>query len=155
MRPVHKLEVAFKEKKDDSTGFAAKNDIEEDLGIGGLDSIFTSEIYYIDAELAAQKILEIAENVFIDPLIQKFSLKGNVHSGAKNFVEVKLHPDVTDNLGIVAKEAIEDYLGKPLEGNIRTSRKYYLYGDIDAKAAKRIAKELLANEAIETFEVGK
>jgi len=151
--PNRRVEVTFSDKKLDSGGISTKNDIIEDLHIKEIDSVRTSEIYYFYSKIDEKKLAEISEKVLTDPLTQTYSLKGNAIKDFSCSVEIKLHEDVTDNVGIVAQEAVEDFLGKKLEGKIRVSRKYYFFGKITKQTAEKIAKELLANSVIETFEV--
>jgi len=51
-------------------------------------------------------------------------------------------------------EGVIDYLGKELNGKIITAKKYYFEGKASPKQVERIAKELLANEVIETYKIG-
>jgi len=148
-----RIEVALKDETLDSNGFSVKKDIEEDLQINGIDSIKATEIYYFDTQIEEEKLKEIAEKVFIDPLIQVFSLNKTIFQKYDFFVEIKLHKDVTDNVGIIAKEAIQDYLGEKVHGKIRTAKRYYFDGNLSKEKLEKISKELLANEVIETFEV--
>ena len=151
---MHKLEITVSNKKNDSTGFSTKIDIEEDLGITGIDSIGFAEVYFFETTLDKEKIKEIAEKAFTDPLIQKFTIDEDAYENYDYYVEVKLHEDVTDNVGLIAIEAVEDFLGKKIEGKIRTAKKYYFEGTISKEQIEKISKELLANEVIETFTIG-
>ncbi|HIH09416.1 MAG TPA: hypothetical protein HA254_01985 [Candidatus Diapherotrites archaeon] len=155
MSMMHRVEVAFSDKSLDSAGLGAKSDIEEDLGIGKIEEAKFSEIYYIDAAGITQSELEdIASKVFTDPLCQRFSIDKDLIANFKVYIEIRLHPDVTDNVGIVALEGIEDFLGRKIEGNVRTARRYYFTGAVSKQDAERIARQLFANELIETFSIG-
>lgn len=147
------IEVALKDENLDSNGFSIKKDIEEDLQINGIDSVKATELYYFYTQIKEEKLKEIAEKVFIDPIIQKYSLNKTIFQNYDFFVEIKLHKDVTDNVGIIAKEAMEDYLGEKVKGKIRTAKRYYFDGNISREKLEKISKELLANDVIETFEV--
>ena len=150
---MHRVEVAFSNEGLDSIGYSTKNSVSEDLGIEGLEKIRYSEAYYIYTSLENGKLREIIEKVFVDPVLQSFSIDEDLIKDFDFKVEVKYHADVTDNLAIVAKEAMEDYLGVKVEGNVKTARRYYITGQITIEQAKRIAKEMLANEIIETYSV--
>lgn len=148
-----KVEVALKDENLDSNGFSVKKDIEDDLQIKGIDSVKTTEWYSLLDPIPE----EVVEKVFIDPLIQKFSLNdttlNTIFENYDFYIDVRLNEHVTDNVGIIAKEAVEDYLGKKIEGRVLAWKRYYLYGKISKKDVERIAEELLVNEVIETFEV--
>ena len=148
------IEIAFSNELLDSTGIGAKNDIKEDLGIKGIEKVRFTELYYLELDLPAEKIDEIARMVFLDPIVQTYSIGRGIFPQYDYYVEVRLHADVTDNLGIVAKEAIEDFLGKKIEGVVRSAKRYYISGKISQEDAQRMAKGLFANEIIETYRVG-
>ncbi|MCR4335208.1 MAG: hypothetical protein NUV57_01580 [archaeon] len=150
---MQRIEVAFKDNNLDSIGISTKNDIEEDLGIKEIEHVHFAEIYYFDVQ-EKLNLKEIAENVFIDSITQTFSIDEEIFPKYDFYLEVKLHPDVTDNVGIVALEGVNDFLGKKLEGKIITAKKFYFEGKITHKQIEKIAKELLANEVIETYEIG-
>tara|TARA_Y100000310_G_scaffold322298_1_gene381176 strand:+ start:1141 stop:1602 length:462 start_codon:yes stop_codon:yes gene_type:complete len=150
---MQRIEVAFKDNNLDSIGLSTKNDIEEDLGIKEIENTHFAEMYYFDVQ-EKLNLKEIAEKVFIDPITQTFSIDEEIFPKYDFYLEVKLHPDVTDNVGIVALEGVSDYLGKKLNGKIITAKKFYFEGKASREKVERIAKELLANEVIETYEIG-
>ncbi len=151
---MHCIEVAFSRERLDSTGYSARKDMEEDLGIMGISKVRFTELYYIDSPFEPAKIQEIAAKVFIDPIVQKFSTSGPVYIDYDFYAEIRLHPDVTDNLGMTAQEAIEDYLGAKLEGTVRSAKRYYFNGAISRSDVEKICRQMLANGIIETFEIG-
>ena len=153
MAHIHRIEVALKDENLDSNGFSTKQDIGDDLQINGIDSVKSTEVYYFYTQLGEEKLKQIAEKVFIDPIIQKYSVNKTIFQNYKYYIEVKFNEDVTDNVGIIAKEAVEDYLGEKIEGNIRTAKRYYFDGNISKEDLEKIGSELLANDVIETFEV--
>ncbi len=147
------IEVAFTEESLDSEGHTIKSDIKEDLKIEGIENIRTSELYYFEKEINSEQLEKITSKVFVDPLIQKYSVNKNLFEKFNYFVEVKLHNDVTDNVGIIAEEGIKDYTSKEIGGKIRTAKRYYIEGNISKETVEKIAKEFLANEVIENFEI--
>ncbi|VVB99689.1 Phosphoribosylformylglycinamidine synthase subunit PurS [uncultured archaeon] len=152
---VHCIEVAFSDEKLDSVGLSTAASVHEDLGIQGITKIRYSEAYCLDLSpaMTEKQAKAIAEKVILDPISQKYSLNKNLFPDFDFLIEVKFHPDVTDNLAIVTQEAIEDFLGKKVEGKIVTSRKYYIYGSIGKQEAEKIAGGLLANGIIETYKI--
>ncbi len=151
---MHRIEVAFRDESLDSVGLSAKSDVEEDLGFKAIEKIRFSELYYLDLPIGGQQLSQIAEKVFSDPILQSVSVDKDLFSEYDFLVEVKLHEDVTDNLGIVALEGIEDFLGKKTGGKVRSARRYYLKGELSSEDAQAITKGLFANEIIETFRIG-
>jgi len=150
---MQRIEVIFKNESLDSIGFSTKSDIEEDLGIKEIESVHFAEVYYFEVQ-EKLNLKEIAEKVFIDPVTQTFSIDEEIFPKYDFSLEVKFHSDVTDNVGIVALEGVEDYLGKKVEGKIVTAKKFYFEGKTSREQIEKIARELLANDAIETFTIG-
>ncbi len=150
---MHSIEVAFRDERLDSAGISLKNAVLGDLGILGLEKVRCTESYYLEIPLDAEKLREIAGKVFADPIVQSYSVDGGLLQGFDFVIEVRLHPDVTDNLAIVTHEAVEDFLGYRVRGKIRSGRRYYLSGKISEKDAQRIAREMLANGMVETYTV--
>ncbi len=156
---MHKIEVFFSKTENDSESFSVKNDIVSDLGIE-VDSVKIVNCYYINADLMQEQLQKIAVKLFADPIVQNYSINSEkLEIKADWLIEVKLHLNVTDNTGNASIIGVKDLLKiefrKELNENIRTSKKYFLSGNLNEKQIKRIAKELLANEVIESFEFKK
>ncbi|MFH1256532.1 MAG: phosphoribosylformylglycinamidine synthase subunit PurS [Candidatus Diapherotrites archaeon] len=152
---VHRIEVGVKEGFKDTVAESVKSSIEEDLGIKGIESMAFFDVYYIHMRLTESEAREVAENVLIDPIINSYSLNNESADGFDWAIEVQLHANVTDNLGIVAKQATEELLARKLEGEIRTARKFLLKARISEKETRSICTDLLANEVIESYNVKK
>mgnify|MGYP001602782590 CR=1 FL=1 len=153
MSNLNRIEASFLEKNLDPIGESIKNDVLEDLGIAGIETLRYAEAFYLDFPLSQKELSQIAEKVFIDPLFQGAFINQNSFKKFDYSLEVKFHPDVTDNVGIVSLEAVSDFLGKKMEGTVRTSRKYYFFGTITKSDVERIAREMLANGVIETYSI--
>ena len=149
----HRVEVGFKEQKNDPIGASVKADIEDDLEIKGIETVSFIEFFELNAELQEEKAKEIAEKLLVDPIIQEYSLNKELSAAFDWAIEVKLKKEVTDNVGATARQAIEDLLDRKLleEETIRSGRKYLLRGNIQEEEVKRICTGLLANELIEEF----
>ncbi|AJF59803.1 MAG: phosphoribosylformylglycinamidine synthase [archaeon GW2011_AR10] len=149
----HRVEVGFKEQKNDPIGASVKADIEDDLEIKGIETVSFIEFFELNAELQEEKAKEIAEKLLVDPIIQEYSLNKELSAAFDWEIEVKLKKEVTDNVGATARQAIEDLLDRKLleEETIRSGRKYLLRGNIQEEEVKRICTGLLANELIEEF----
>ena len=70
-------------------------------------------------------------------------------------IEVGLRPGVTDNVGRTAREALALLLTRSpgIDEKVYASRQYLICGDLDRDGAEHIAKDLLANELIQHFEI--
>ncbi len=152
-----RLETGFLEGKTDAFGESVRQAVSEDLGIKSVQEVKTVEVYFLELNLTEEKVKELAEKVFLDPVIQTYSIDSPVPAQADWEIEVKLKENVTDNVGIIAVKAVEDFLGRKLgeDESIRTGKKYLIRGNLNEKQVKKICRDLLANELIESFEYGK
>jgi len=151
--PLYELDVFFKDKSFDSTADSVKSSIQEDLDIK-VDSLIYIENYSLALEESLEKVNELAEKVFIDSVLQNYSLNKHYEEKDSWLIQVSYHTDVTDNVGIVAEEAVSDYLKRQLKENesVSWNRKYFLKGNLSEKDIKRICFDLLANNVIESYE---
>ncbi len=143
------IEIAFSEESLDSVGASVKKDLEEDLKIKGIKKVRYSEVYYLE-ETKTEKLKEIAEKLFVDPVIQTYSINQDLIKGYDFLIEVKYHENVTDNLGATATESIADYTSENIK--VRSAKKYYFFGK-DKRKAEKIAVGLLCNPLIENYRI--
>lgn len=156
MDQMHKIEVFFQEDKNDSESNAVRKDILSDLGIQ-LNSLKIVQCYYINADLSDEELQKTASKLLADPIVQKYVINSESEIKADWLIEVKLNSGVTDNTGNAAMLGVKDLLKREFKEetneNIRTTKKYFISGEITREQAERIAKELLANEVVENFKV--
>ncbi len=97
---------------------------------------------------------EIAPDVFADPVLQQAhteNVKYRHRHGDPSFVvEVSFRPGVTDNPGKAAAEALALVGAK---AQVASGALYFLFGNLNAEHAERLASELLANDLIQKAEV--
>lgn len=151
---MHRIEVGFKPGVFDAYGERIKKDIVGDLGID-VSSVFTIDVYIIDERLSINELEKIAKELFVDPIIQRYSIDKPIAKDM-NFdwlIEVGFKPGVTDSVGKTAKNGIEDILKRKLTGGVYTSKQYLIGGNINKSDAESIAKELLANDLIQRWVV--
>lgn len=148
-----RLEVSFKPEFKDVRGDSVRYHIKHDLGIE-VDSVRTIDTFQIDVSLSTEQLKKIQDFVFTDPVIQDSSYQPL----AKEFdfvILVGFLPGVKDNVGRSAQEAIEDILKiKFKEGEaVYTSVQYLIKGKISKQECERVAKELLANDMIQRWQI--
>ena len=148
------IEVGLKPGLTDAIGLSVKNDIEEDLGIKGIDAIKYVEGYRVEGNFSREEAERMAKEGFSDPVIQDYAVNQSLLSDFDWEITVIYNPDVTDNVGAAAKEAVKDLLGKEFkEGeDIRSVRKYVIKGKLSKEQVERICSGLLANKLIEKYE---
>jgi len=148
---IHRIEVGFKKRIRDAKGENIKKRIIEDLGIE-VEKVNIVDVYTIEADLSESQLIFLGENLFVDPIIQEFSIDKPLIRNFDWLIEVGFRPGVTDNVGKTSKEAIEDILRKKLNGQVYTSKKYLISGEkLKKEDLERIAKDLLANELIQRW----
>lgn len=152
-----RIEAGLKPDFPDPAGGSLLRRVQSELGIKGLNSARVLEVYTIDDDLSEPDALQAGNELLSDPIIQQFSLNAPLFPPSQlkfQFaVSVGFRPGVKDNAGETARDAISELLGRKLSGNVYTSRHYLLFGSIARADAGRVAKELLANELIQHFEV--
>lgn len=69
-------------------------------------------------------------------------------------IEVGFRPGVTDNEGRTAKETLRTVLGdRKMDISVYTSTQFLISADLTRAQVEHIAKDLLANELIQRFEI--
>lgn len=150
----HRIEVGIKAGLPDPAGDATRQQLAEDLGIR-VDKVHVVDVYTINAELGADELEKVRTELFTDPIIHESAANASLASDYDYVIEVGFRPGVTDNVGKSSTEAIADTLGRRLgEGEtVYKSTLYAIKGDVTAQDCEHIARDLLANELIERWEV--
>ena len=152
-----KIEVTYKPNIDDNVGRILRQDI-MDLGIPNVDEVRTAQIYYLEGDIDSDIVYQVASKLLADPITQNFECNDDVASvdlnASKNnlAIEVQFKLGVTDAVGQSVEKGISD-LGILGVKSVQTGRKYWFKGDVNHAQAKTIARHLLSNEVIETFDV--
>jgi len=147
---THRIEVGFKKEIKDALGEKTKKKINEDLNIK-IEKIRIIDVYTIEADLSKRKLNLLGENLFADPITQKFSIDKPLAKDFDWLIEVGFKPGVTDNVSKTSKKAMEDILKRKLNGDTYTSKKYLIYGNLKKKDVEKIARDILANELIQRW----
>lgn len=120
-----------------------------------LEALEEVKVYKIKPHESRQVLLQDKlRSVFADPVLQEFYTEERRYASrqkAPSFVaEVSFRPGVTDNPARSAEEALS-LAG--INAEVASGSLYYMYGDVDANAANRVASELLANNLIQKVDV--
>ncbi|MCX5861917.1 MAG: AIR synthase-related protein [Deltaproteobacteria bacterium] len=147
----HRIEVCLKPSFPDPAGRRIKARIASDLGLP-LEDVRVAEEFTIDRELSLEDLAFISEEVFRDPVIQEASIDRPLNIPFDWLVAVGFRPGVTDNVARTAREAIERTLGirfRPGEG-VYSRKLYFIKGHISRQEADTVARDMLANDLIQT-----
>ncbi|MCX7958353.1 MAG: AIR synthase-related protein, partial [Deltaproteobacteria bacterium] len=151
----HRIEIYLKKRDLDVYGEKLKRRIKRDLNIE-VQKILTSDIYNIGLDLDKEQIAFIAREVFLDKVVNDFSIDAVAFSEPDFYLEVGLLPGVTDDVGRTAEEAVAVALGIEERDKFRVfySRGFAFYSQkISKEQVEKIAKDILSNELIQGFRI--
>jgi len=150
----HRIEVCLRPSLLDPAGRRMQQRILSDLGFS-LEDLRVADGFIIDRDLSRDDLELIVEEVFRDPVIQVATIDSPLDIPFDWLIEVGFRPGVTDNVGRTAREAVERTLQvkfSPAEG-VYTRKLYFIRGNISREQAESIARDLLANDLIQTHTV--
>ncbi|MBU1940125.1 hypothetical protein KKH30_05160 [Candidatus Micrarchaeota archaeon] len=150
-----RIEAGYKNARDDAISHAVLADIKEDLLIKGVKALNYVDVYILQGEFSDDEVRKVAQKLMHDPITQKFSVDAPLFPNFDWEIEVRVHKNLTDNVGIAARIGIEDLLGRELRWNesVRSARKYVLHGKLSEKEANQICTGLLGNAMVEEWEI--
>lgn len=147
-----RVEVALRQAVTDTQGNKTAHKIKNELGLR-VNEVRIVRVYTIDGLDAKQVDQAIVLGALHDPVLHT----AQTMPGASNFdwiIEVGFRPGVTDNEGRTARETLRTVLGDhQLDLAVYTSTQYLLSADLDQAQVEHIAKDLLANELIQRFQI--
>ena len=152
-----KIEVSYKPETPDAIGQGILQDI-ADLGLAGVKSVHTVQIYWIEGDINSHTIERIGAELLADPVTQNYAYsRSDNHTPRQNdssvwTIEVRLKPGVTDAVGDSVLKGLRD-MGVPDVQTAQTGQKYLIHGDLDQPKLEMIAQQLLANDVIQIFEI--
>ena len=144
-----RIEVRSKEEFYDAVAVKVMRDV-KDLGGKGVTGIDFIELYEISGKVSERNIKRIARDLLADKVAQEYCYgKGFTLNKKKkpHVVEIAYNPGVMDPVRESALKAIAD-MGIAVD-DVRTSKKYIIYGDISEKSVQNIADRLLYNKIIQ------
>jgi phosphoribosylformylglycinamidine synthase II len=150
---MHSIEVRLKEPLPDARGLGLVKDI-RDLGIGSVSKVRVVDIYWLDAQLTADKLELICKHLLADPVTQEYQYDqpyrgsdGTAEAGYHS-IEVAYNAGVTDPVEATILKAISD-LGVAGVRAVKTARRYLIEGDLDSAELATISDTLLVNPIIQ------
>ena len=151
----YRIEISPLRKWRDSRGSGIKQQITDFLNLK-IAEVWTRDVYTVSADISDEQASAVAK-ALTNPVLQNSVVGETLPAGNCAFlVSVGFKPGVTDNVGRSAKEAVSDIIGRTLRDDekIFSSIEYMLYGDdLTIESVEHIAKDLLANELIESIRI--
>jgi phosphoribosylformylglycinamidine synthase len=148
-------EVVIRPKEDQVDREAARILTESRaLGAKSLRSVQTARSFLIETDAGSADIERAADGLLADLVVEDYSVHElsaeSASSGEANgsrLINVLFQSGVTDNVANSARVALQE-LGIPADA-VATCRKYWINADTSADDVDRVAKKVLANDAIE------
>ena len=153
-----RIAVGLRPNLRDVVGQRVAGKIKNELDLP-VDAVRLVKIFTIDGLSQNEIATLIQTGVLHDPVLQTASDAPLTPEPACAdwIIEVSFRPGVTDNEGKTAREAIILALGLPelrqKELAVYTASQYHIDGLPDLKAAKRVAKDLLANDLLQISDI--
>ncbi|MEI8381305.1 MAG: phosphoribosylformylglycinamidine synthase subunit PurL [Planctomycetota bacterium] len=124
------------------------------LGVASVKAVTSAKSFLLQgASLNEADVARAARMLLVDPVAETFTAHAISKSAAPSangggqLVNVLFKPGVTDNVALSTQKALVD-LGFAVD-TVATARKYWFASDIASADRDRIAKRVLANDAIE------
>ena len=147
-----KLELALWPRIKDVQGEGVARKISQHLGLV-IKDVRIITCFTISGTDEEQKQEILNKQILFDPVLHQPSFTPQ----ARDFdwiIEVGFKPGVTDNEGRTASRTLRQALDRPgPDLQVYTSRQYLIRAELNKDQAVRIARDLLANELIQRFEV--
>ena len=148
-----RVEVALRKAVIDTQGNKTAHKIQGELGLH-VDQVRIVRVYTVEGLTPAQADQAIEAGALHDPVLHT----AQTTPAASDFdwiIEVGFRPGVTDNEGRTARETLRTVLalGKDAKIAVYTSTQYLISGKLDRGQVEHIAKDLLANELIQRFQI--
>jgi phosphoribosylformylglycinamidine synthase II len=145
---LHHVEVAYKKQLTDPAGIAVMGDA-KDLGIRGISDVRVTQLFVLDGDFTEKDAAHIAGEILSDPIINDFSIDKALpfQKDASHVVTVFRKPGVMDPVEASTKKAIRD-IGLNAR-NVRTGKKFVIFGKVREKELELLAKKVLGNDVIE------
>ena len=126
------------------------------LGIHTVDAVDVTDLVFLDGELNDSVVEDIAQELLLDPVVEKVSWKGQGQGqgqgqGSRS-VEVVLLPGVTDT---AAENLLHGagIIGRPGVRAAALGRRYVMHGHAGDGEVRQVAAGLMANAVIQTYAV--
>jgi phosphoribosylformylglycinamidine synthase len=148
-----RVEVALRKAVTDTQGNKTAHKIHGELGLT-VDQVRIVRVYTVEGLTDDQVARAMEAGALHDPVLHTAQTTPAA-SGFDWIIEVGFRPGVTDNEGRTARETLRTVLGLPRDAKLAvyTSTQYLITGRLDRAQVEHIARDLLANELIQRFQI--
>jgi phosphoribosylformylglycinamidine synthase II len=142
--PIHEIRVT--PVAGDPLGHEVQQEAERTLGIDSIESVQTAKVYRVQG-VSEEEAHTLADQLFTDPVSERYSLDQPVGFDTPNVVEVAYRPGVMNPEVSSIMKAAQD-LGINPEA-VDASREYAFFGDIEPDEVDGAVGRLLMNKTVE------
>ncbi len=155
---IYRVEVCTKEAFRGTRSASLLRRIDS-LGIGGLQAVLVTDLYFLHGNLADDVVQRLVDELLYDPVVEDVQWYPQDAAAPNNIwpndsktwqIEVTLLPGVTDSVAESLLDGAQMIGVRGLQA-AATGQRYSLMGDIEERDVRRIANRLLVNEVIQTF----
>jgi phosphoribosylformylglycinamidine synthase II/phosphoribosylformylglycinamidine synthase I len=146
--PVHRLTVYAAASHSDERLVSAAHQ----LNVTALEACTPARLFFLEGELSTADADYLARELLTDPVTERYTLDGlegnHSSSNGSHYIEVTLHPGVTDP---VAENIVRSAHLMGIEGLERaaTGQHFWLSGSLDPVMLARLATQVLSNPVIQ------
>ncbi len=144
---MYRIEVWVKDGFADPHAEGLLKDI-TDLGITTVIRARVSNVYLLEGDLSESQVESICRDLLADPIVEEYSISGVPCPEDARLVEVAYNPGVMDPVEESVKKGIRD-LGIDSVTDVRTAKKYLLWGDFPGDTLRSICDKLLVNSVVQ------
>lgn len=141
---IHEIRVLPVEG--DPTGYEVKQEAERTLGLHSLEEVRTTRVYRVQG-VSEEEARTLAEQLFTDPVSEKYSLDQPVDFDTPHVVEVAYKPGVMNPEVSSIMKAAQDLGISPQA--VDSSREYAFFGDVEPAQVDGVVGRLLMNRTVE------
>ena len=118
-----------------------------------VERVRTASLYTFRSSLAVQQLEAARQVLFTDGVVEESRWDSRPPVPCRWIVQVGMLPGVTDNVGRTASRALDDMLGRPLDGDVYASTLYLLEGDLDYGEVDRLVRDFMANPLVHQWRI--
>lgn len=144
---MYRVEVWVKEGFADPRSEGLQKDI-LDLGIKTVKRVKYITVYLLEGNLKDKELQTICRELLTDPIVEEYSTVRTPAPEGARLVEVAYNPGVMDPVEESTIKGIRD-LGIYGINAVRTTKKYFLWGNLTDDIIKSIADKLLVNSVVQ------
>ena len=159
---IYRVEVTIKPEFPDVRGDSILQQIAA-LGIEGVEAVSVTDLYFLQGSLDPAQVAQLTDALLYDPIVeaaawQRLEAGDSSPEGRDGTgqwaIEVSPLPGVTDSVAESLLNGARLVGLTGLEG-AATGQRYTLKGNLSVEEAGHIAGQLLANEVIQTYTIGR